>query len=98
MSDSARIVEERSHDDRDRGERGERGYRGGRRGHIRRKVDKIKLHNLTIDYKHPEILRRFLTENGKVLPRRITGTSARNQRKLVREVKRARFLGFLPLG
>ena len=97
MSDSPRMVDDRSRDDR--GDRGERGHRGGgRRGHMRRKVDKIKLHNLTIDYKSPEVLRRFLTENGKVLPRRITGTSAKNQRKLVREVKRARFLGFLPMG
>jgi small subunit ribosomal protein S18 len=46
----------------------------------------------------PDTLRRFLTDNGKILPRRITGTSAKNQRKLVREVKRARIMAFIPWG
>lgn len=82
-------------DDRDGG-RG--GFRPRGRGHFRRKVDKIKVHNLVVDYKRPEVLRRFLTESGKILPRRITGTSAKNQRKLVREIKRARYLGLLPMG
>ena len=86
----------------DRGDRGDRGGRGGeRRGgrsFFRKKVDKIKAQNLKIDYKHPEILRRFVTDNGKILPRRITGTSAKNQRRLVREIKRARFLALLPMG
>lgn len=81
-------------DDRDGG----RSFRPRGRGHFRKKVDKIKVHNLTIDYKQPEILRRFLTESGKILPRRITGTSAKNQRRLVREIKKARFLGLLPMG
>ncbi len=83
----------------DRPPRGGRGG-GGRRGRVyfRRKVDKIKTQNLTIDYKHPEVLRRFITDSGKILPRRITGTSAKNQRRLVREIKRARVLGMLPMG
>ncbi|MFP4153761.1 MAG: 30S ribosomal protein S18 [Alkalispirochaeta sp.] len=81
-------------DDRDGG----RGFRPRGRSHFRKKVDKIKTQNLTIDYKQPEVLRRFLTESGKILPRRITGTSAKNQRKLVREIKRARYLGLLPMG
>lgn len=96
---------ERSDRGGDRGERsGERGERGDRqsrprgRVYFRKKVDKIKTQNLTIDYKHPEILKRFVTENGKILPRRITGTSAKNQRRLVREIKRARHLGMLPMG
>ncbi len=75
-----------------------RGFRPRGRSHFRKKVDKIKTQNLTIDYKQPEILRRFLTESGKILPRRITGTSAKNQRKLVREIKRARYLGLLRMG
>lgn len=78
-------------DDRDGG----RGFRPRGRSHFRKKVDKIKVHNLVVDYKRPDVLRRFLTENGKILPRRITGTSAKNQRKLVREIKRARYLGML---
>ncbi len=65
---------------------------------FRRKVDKIKTQNLTIDYKRPEILRRFVTDSGKILPRRITGTSAKNQRRLIREIKRARYLALLPMG
>jgi small subunit ribosomal protein S18 len=51
-----------------------------------------------VSYRHPEVLRRFTTDSGKILPRRITGTSAKNQRKLVREIKRARYLGLLPMG
>lgn len=82
----------------DRGGRG--GSRGGRGGRVyfRRKVDKIKTQNLTIDYKRPDVLRRFVTEKGKILPRRITGTSAKNQRRLIREIKRARALALLPMG
>lgn len=89
--------------ERDSGYRDDRGPRGGRGGggggkFFRRKVDKIKAQNLKIDYKHPEILKRFVTEKGKILPRRITGTSAKNQRMLVREIKRARQLALLPMG
>jgi small subunit ribosomal protein S18 len=43
-----------------------------------------------IDYKNPDLLKRFVTESGKILPRRITGMSARLHRKITREVKRAR--------
>jgi len=81
-----------------RDDRGGGGYRGRGKVYFRKKVDKIKTQNLTIDYKHPEILRRFVTDKGKILPRRITGTSAKNQRKLIREVKRARYLALLPMG
>lgn len=83
-----------SRDDRDGG----RPFRPRGRGHFRRKIDKIKAHNLVVDYKHPEVLKRFVTDSGKILPRRITGTSAKNQRKLVREIKRARYIGLLPMG
>lgn len=86
-------------DDRGGGGRGdERGYRPRGKVYFRKKVDKIKAQNLVIDYKHPEVLRRFVTEKGKILPRRITGTSAKNQRRLIREIKRARVLGLLPMG
>lgn len=43
-----------------------------------------------IDYKNPEILKRFVTEAGKILPRRVTGMPAHFHRKITREVKRAR--------
>ena len=49
-----------------------------------------------IDYKDTAKLRRFLSERGKILPRRITGTSAGWQRLLTTAIKRARFLGMLP--
>ncbi len=52
--------------------------------------------NVTIDYKQVDLLRRFITEEGKIRPRRQTGTCARHQRVLAREIKRARHLALLP--
>ena len=49
-----------------------------------------------IDYKAPEFLKKFLNEQGKILPRRITGTSVKFQRKVATAVKRARHLALLP--
>lgn len=49
-----------------------------------------------IDYKDIDLLRRFITERGKLLPRRITGLTARQQRNLTEAVKRARLLALLP--
>lgn len=49
-----------------------------------------------VDYKDALLLRRFLTDRGKILPRRITGVSAYYQRKLSHAVKRARAAGILP--
>ena len=49
-----------------------------------------------IDYKDPEFLKKFLNEQGKILPRRITGTSLKFQRKVATAVKRARSLALLP--
>ncbi len=51
--------------------------------------------DVTLDYKNPSTLRRFLTEEGKILPRRITGTCARHQRQLVTAIKRARNIALL---
>lgn len=53
-------------------------------------------HNLVIDYKQHEILRRFVSEDGKIRPRRQTGTCAKHQRQLARAIKRARHLALLP--
>ena len=50
-----------------------------------------------IDYKDPDFLSRFLNEQGKILPRRLTGTSLKFQRKVSQAVKRARHLAILPL-
>ncbi len=49
-----------------------------------------------IDYKDPEFLKRFLNEQGKILPRRLTGTSLKYQRKISVAVKRSRHLAMLP--
>ncbi|MDZ7825228.1 MAG: 30S ribosomal protein S18 [Gammaproteobacteria bacterium] len=49
-----------------------------------------------IDYKDLETLRQYVTETGKIVPSRITGTKARYQRQLSRAVKRARYLALLP--
>lgn len=48
------------------------------------------------DYKDPSRLKRYLTERGKVLPRRMTGLSAHQQRQVSLAIKRARHLGLLP--
>ena len=49
-----------------------------------------------VDYKDVELLKDFITENGKIIPARITGTKARYQRQLTTAVTRARFLALLP--
>lgn len=49
-----------------------------------------------LNYKNVELLRRYVTESGKIRPRRQTGFCAKCQRKLAREVKRARHLALLP--
>jgi small subunit ribosomal protein S18 len=48
-----------------------------------------------IDYKDIEVLKDFITENGKIIPARLTGTKARYQRQLTEAIKRARFLALL---
>ena len=49
-----------------------------------------------VDYKQVDLLQDFITENGKIIPARITGTKAHYQRQLAVAVKRARFLALLP--
>jgi small subunit ribosomal protein S18 len=49
-----------------------------------------------IDYKDPEFLKKFLNEQGKILPRRLTGTSLKFQRKVSVAVKRSRHIAMLP--
>lgn len=55
-------------------------------------MDKIE----SVDYKQYEKLKRFVTERGKVLPRRISGNCAKHQRQLTRAIKRARIMALLP--
>lgn len=77
----------------DRPERDNR--RGGRKG--RRKVCSFCVDKADyIDYKDVAKLRRFISERGKILPRRVTGTCAHLQRGLTVAIKRARHLALLP--
>jgi small subunit ribosomal protein S18 len=59
----------------------------------RRRVD---INIEAIDYKNPDLLKRFVTESGKILPRRLTGLTAKQQRDLTNAVKRARIVALLP--
>ena len=63
----------------------------------RKKVDPFEQNPAwAIDYKNPELLKLFVTSTGKILPRRITGVNARNQRKLRSAILRARQIALLP--
>lgn len=63
----------------------------------RRKVCKFTVDGIEyIDYKDVDLLKQFIPERGKIMPRRITGTSARHQRMLAKAIKRARHLALLP--
>lgn len=63
----------------------------------RKKVCYFTKNNITtIDYKDIELLKRFISSNGKIIPRRVTGTSAKYQRMLASEIKRARQMALLP--
>ena len=52
--------------------------------------------SLVIDYKDPKLLKGFITERGKIVPRRISGNCAKKQRELALAIKRARHLALLP--
>ena len=68
-----------------------------KRGFVRRKVCRFCADsNLTIDYRDPKTLRLFITETGKMIPRRISGNCARHQRPLAVAIKRARHLALVP--
>jgi small subunit ribosomal protein S18 len=100
---------ERSFGDRSSGDRGQsfgdRGPRGGeppnitiRRPFFRRKKASPFAHAdaSPIDYKDVKLLQRFVSERGKIVPRRITAVTAKEQRQLAKAVKRARELALLP--
>ena len=61
---------------------------------IRKKNDPLK--SVKIDYKDVKLLRKFISERGKIVPRRISGTSAKSQRQLANAIKRARYIALLP--
>lgn len=85
--------------DRDRGDRGERGggeERGGR-GFGRRKVCRYCADkNAKVDYKNAGELKYFITERGKIVPRRISGNCALHQRQVATAIKRGRSVALLP--
>jgi small subunit ribosomal protein S18 len=75
----------------------ERNGRGGKgKVFFKKKVCKFCAQKMKIDYKDADTLRRFITERGKILPRRITGTCAKHQRALALAIKRARIIALLP--
>ncbi len=63
--------------------------------YYRRRVSPLKPEE-PIDYKDVDLLRKFITERGKILPRRITGLTAKQQRNLTVSIKRARIMALLP--
>ncbi len=80
----------------DRPERTDRPQRGGMRPR-RKKVCQFCVDRLSeIDYKDTNRLRKFMSERGKIIPRRVTGTCARHQRELTTAIKRARQVALLP--
>jgi small subunit ribosomal protein S18 len=66
------------------------------KGFFKKKVCKFCTQKLKVDYKDIDVMRRFVTERGKILPKRITGTCSKHQRVLAVSIKRARALAFLP--
>ena len=68
----------------------------GSKAFFKKKVCRFCVQKLKIDYKDADTLRRFITERGKILPRRITGTCAKHQRALAVSIKQARIIALLP--
>ena len=105
MSDEKYENNERYPRDRDRdrgmdapmdGRDGDAGRSGKGKVFFKKKVCKFCFQKLKIDYKDADTLRRFITERGKIHPRRYTGTCARHQRALALAIKRARLIALLP--
>ncbi len=92
------IVEEEEEAPMRGGPRGRgRGGPGGRKFVRKPKVCAFCVEkNARIDYKHADMLRRYVTERGKIRPRRQTGMCARHQRRMAVAIKRARHLALLP--
>lgn len=70
---------------------------GKKRVYVRKRVCRFcQDANIDIDYKDPKLLKHFITERGKIMPRRMTGTCANHQRKLKEAINMARHIAFLP--
>ncbi len=73
------------------------GFLKKRRRFGRRKVCRFCADSsIQIDYKDPQLLKYFITERGKIIPRRISGTCAKHQRKLALAIKRSRMIALMP--
>ena len=92
MSENMKNIDEDMKDEDSKGE-----GQMKRRVYMKRKVCRFCADkNLKIDYKEVDILRRFVTEGGKIIPRRISGNCSKNQRLMAREIKLARSIALLP--
>lgn len=91
-----RVMENKTDQERGSERQGEkRSFRG--RGFFRRlRVCPFEGEDVPINYKDVKLLKQFITERGKIMPRRLTFVSAKKQRELSRAIKRARFLALLP--
>ncbi|WP_231363917.1 30S ribosomal protein S18 [Verrucomicrobium sp. 3C] len=69
---------------------------GSRRSHRTESRRRIDINAEAIDFRNTDLLRKFTTESGRILPRRITGMPAKLHKKLTREIKRARNVLLLP--
>src|SRR5437773_6609713 len=79
------------------GKGGKGGARGGSGGFSRRKVCRFCADkNVGIDYKDSSLLKYFITDRGKMVPRRISGNCAKHQRKVSLAIKRARMIALMP--
>ncbi|MBR2247717.1 MAG: 30S ribosomal protein S18 [Bacilli bacterium] len=65
-------------------------------GRRRRKICLMCAGRVELDYKNPEVLKKFVNEKGKILSRRATGTCARHQREVSKTIKRARAIALMP--
>ncbi|MFW6138212.1 MAG: 30S ribosomal protein S18 [Spirochaetota bacterium] len=71
--------------------------RQSRRSYFRKKVCRLCVNKVeSIDYKDVALLQKFITDRGKIMPRRMTGNCARHQRMLAGAIKKARMIALLP--
>lgn len=70
---------------------------GGKKRYVRKKFCRFCAEkDLELDYKNVYLIKQFVSERGKIVPRRISGTCARHQRKLTVEIKKARIVALIP--
>ncbi len=90
------MKDEKDFDEKEKMDMGDKKGMAARKPAFKKKICKFCQGSAPADYKNPDMLKRYITERGKILPARITGTCAKHQRALSREIKRARVLAYLP--